>query len=419
MPTAPQCGDGAGIEPPVISRRPLLRALWAVPALVALGSGCSTGSSTTSPDATGASTSPYELPSAAALASEERKKPLDFGLAYSDTLPWMSDADLGQALDDAVDLGVAWIRADLAWTNIQPDSELQYLWERFDRVAGAAQERDLKVLATLGYTPRWSRDLACMDKNQTCPPASNTRFAQFASEAVTRYSALGVHTWQIWNEPNISGFWATGANPERYADMVRQVSAAVRAADPDSFVLLGGLANATTTDGGKRQSAVAFLDSVLEHGVGDHVDGISFHPFTHELLPSTKTGDSPYERITGARQSLTSVLVRHDRTDLEIWITETGAPTHGKGAAADSEEPGRTTTHATYAHQAQIATDTVKEADGLTAITKVFWYAHRDTKPPAENADRHHYYGLVEYTGARKPAFTAYRDAIAAHRAAR
>lgn len=417
MSTEFEQGEGSEKVGHFTSRRRVLRALWAAPALVAMGSGCSAATDTASTDATDSSESPYELPSAAAQAEATRTKPLDFGLAYSDTLPWMTDADLAQALDDAVDLGVTWIRADVSWTNIQPDGETQYLWERFDRVARAAQERDLKVLATLSYTPQWARDAACADKNATCPPASNARFAQFVTEAVTRYSAMGMHTWQIWNEPNISAFWSGGADPERYAEMVKETSRAIRAADPDSFVLLGGLANAATTNS-KRQTPVDFLDNVLKLGVGDHVDGISFHAFSHGILLSTKTGDSPYEQVSGVRRSLTAVLARHERTDLEIWLTETGAPTHGRGAIADSQQDSVETSHVTPAYQARIATDMVKAADELTAVTKVFWYAHRDVKSPAANAGTWAYYGLIDYTGARKPAFDAYRDAIAAHRAA-
>ncbi|MFI6939235.1 cellulase family glycosylhydrolase [Streptomyces sp. NPDC050418] len=412
MPKAHQRGDGAGMEPPVISRRPLLKALWTVPVFVALGSGCATDSSKGSP---ASSDKPYELPSSAALADGKRKKPLDFGLAYSDTLPWMSDVDLAQALDDAADLGVGWIRADLSWTNIQPDGPDQYLWERFDRIAKGAQERDLKVLATLGYSPQWAGDPSCGVKNATCPPADNERFAQFASEAVTRYAAMGVHAWQVWNEANIKNFWQTGADPKRYTDLLAKASAAIRAADPEAFVLMCGLANSGTSEG--REAPVEFLDHVLEEGAGKYVDGISFHPFARVQLPSTKTGRSTYEKIKGARQSLTSVLARHDLSDLEIWLTETGAPTHGNGAAADNENPGKDTSHATYAHQARIAADVVKAADELTAVTKVFWYSHRDTEPEEKNAGRHHYYGLIEYGGKRKPAFDAYRDAVADYRA--
>lgn len=416
MSTEFEQGEGPGKVGHFTSRRRVLRALWAAPALVALGSGCSADTGTASPEATDSSKSPYELPSAVAQAEGARTKPLDFGLAYSDTLPWMNDADLAQALDDAVDLGVTWIRADLSWTNIQPDGESQYLWERFDRVARAAQQRDLKVLATLGYTPQWSRDLACASEGATCPPASNARFAQFVGEAVSRYSEMGVHTWQIWNEPNISGFWAGGADPERYAEMVKETSKAIRAADPDSFVLLVSLANAATTTS-RRQTPADFLDNVLERGVGDHVDGISFQAFSHGMLLSTKTGDSPYEQVTGVRRSLTAVLARHEKTDLEIWLTETGAPTDGRGAVADRERPGVETSHVTLAHQARIATDMIKAADELTPVTKVFWYGHRDVKTPEANAGTWAYYGLIDYAGERKPSFDAYRDAIAAYRA--
>src|SRR5579884_345015 len=62
---------------------------------------------------------------------------LRIGLSYGDTLTWKSDKDLATGLNDAVELGASWVRVDLSWNDIQPDSPNTYEWSRFDRVARA------------------------------------------------------------------------------------------------------------------------------------------------------------------------------------------------------------------------------------------------------------------------------------------
>src|SRR5437764_9591883 len=44
---------------------------------------------------------------------------LRIGLSYGD-LPGLSEAALSRMFDDAVSLGVGWLRVDLAWSEVQP-----------------------------------------------------------------------------------------------------------------------------------------------------------------------------------------------------------------------------------------------------------------------------------------------------------
>ena len=71
---------------------------------------------------------------------------LQVGIAYGDTLVWMSDQRLAQALDDAVDVGATWIRADISWDRVQHNGPTRYEWALFDRVMDAAGKRGLRVL---------------------------------------------------------------------------------------------------------------------------------------------------------------------------------------------------------------------------------------------------------------------------------
>ena len=72
-----------------------------------------------------------------------------------------------------------------------------------------------------------------------CAPADPGPFAQFAGAAAARYAPLGVHDWEIWNEPN-GAFWLPAPNPAAYVAWLR-VMPAIKAADPEATVISGGL----------------------------------------------------------------------------------------------------------------------------------------------------------------------------------
>jgi hypothetical protein len=329
---------------------------------------------------------------------------LQAGIAYGDTLVWMSDERLARALDDAVDVGAGWIRADLSWDDLEHDGPGKYRWGLFDRVVAAAGQRGLKVLAVLAYTPPWARPAGC--GLPACAPADPAAFARFVSAAVRRYAAKGVHTWEIWNEENI-GFWRPAPDPAAYTKMLRAVSPAVRAADPQARILLGGLA---ATDTGPMGIAQAdFLAAVLKAGGGRLVDAVAYHPYTFPFLASDRTTfRTSWEKIDDLR----AALVRYGYGRMPIWITETGAPTAGPGGASDGQ-PGSInadTTHVTEARQAVIASDVVMTAAARPLVAGVFWYADQDLTFLPDSTEN--YFGLRRADGSKKPAYAAFSTAL-------
>ncbi|GAB2862169.1 hypothetical protein GCM10027074_31850 [Streptomyces deserti] len=399
-------------------RRRLLGALVSVAVLggsvAAVVTLTGAGSSSRSPDdgiGAPASASGSTTPASAAT----RGRDLGFGLSFGDTLTWMTDAERATAMADARELGVRWLRVDLSWRNIQPDSPDQYLWERFDRVVDAARDHGLDVLPTLSYTPRWAADPTCGSTSQTCPPADDDRFAGFARLAAERYAARGVHTWEIWNEPNIKPFWKTGPDAERYTALLTATARAIRSADPDAYLLLGGLAAVDTIPSRQYVSHKTFLAELGRRGALKQVDAVSYHPYTYPLLPGTETATGTrFQDIDRTRDSLVAILRRYGEPGMPIWLTETGAPTWSQGKAADSED-ARGTGHVTPRLQAEIAADTVTASAAIPSVETVFWFAYRDNEPqtPASRKSRH--YGLVYDDGRRKPAFEALEKAIRAY----
>ncbi|MCT9082299.1 cellulase family glycosylhydrolase [Streptomyces fulvoviolaceus] len=348
----------------------------------------------------------------ASASTVARTRDLRFGLAFGDTLMWMTDAERAKALDDAEELGVKWLRVDLSWRNIQPDYSTQYLWERFDRVVDAAGARGLEVLPTISYTPRWAADPNCGSTSQTCPPADNAQFAEFARQAAARYAPKGVHTWEIWNEPNIKPFWQTGPDAERYANLLAKTAKAVRSADSKAYLLLGGLAAVDTIPSKQYVSHKTFLAELGRLGALKQVDAISYHPYTYPLLPSTESASgTTFQDIDRSHDNLVSILKRYGKPKMPIWLTETGAPTWSTGKPADSED-AKGTAHVTPRFQAEIATDTVQASAAIPSVDVVFWFSYQDGEPETAESRKARHYGLTYYDGRRKPSFEALEKAI-------
>ena len=263
-------------------------------------------------------------------AKTTRSVGLHTGIAYGDELTFMKQPALNAALSDAKAVGAHWVRADLSWADVQRFSPKGYDWSGFDRIVATANAHGLSVLPVLAYTPAWARPAGC--DSQSCRPASVAAFARFASAAVDRYAPRGVHTWEIWNEPNSTGFWQPAPSPSQYTTLLRATTQAIRGLDNEAFIISGGLAAVSTRNGDIAQ--IDFLRRVSALGGNKLVNAIGYHPYTYPLLPSLVTSfHTPWDRIDRAPVSLHSVLVRYGTPDLPFWLTEYGAPTGARAAA--------------------------------------------------------------------------------------
>lgn len=333
---------------------------------------------------------------------------LRVGVAYGNRLLFKTDEKLAEALDDAVDIGADWIRVDLSWADVQPSSAEEYVWNPFDRIVAQAFRRGLSVLPILAYTPAWARRSGCA--NDHCAPADPAQFATFAGAAAQRYANRGVHTWEIWNEPNSAIFWQPSADPVSYTRLLRAASAAIRAADHKAFVLLGGLATLATADG---NISIADFVSQSEESPLRLVDALAVHPYTYPY-PGSRLGPwaSPWLPTESGLPYLRRVLAESGTPDLPIWITEYGAPTGGPGHAWDGSPDSLSSgpDHVTEAQQAEIAGDAIATAASDPIIGSLFWYTDRDFAAPTDTTEN--YYGLIRADSSKKPAYAALRDAV-------
>jgi len=332
----------------------------------------------------------------------------NYGLSTGEMLPWMSDEDLGNTLNSFVSLGAGWIRMDLSWGSIQPDSATAYDWKNIDRVVSAANARNLKVLPILAYTPAWARPSGC--NNDKCAPADPAKFAAFAAEAAKRYAPLGVHTWEIWNEPNISVFWQPAPDAKAYSNLLKLASAAIKAKDAQAKIITAGLSPADTS--GTDISPIDFLTRIYQAGVASSFDAVGMHPYTYPFLATDANPWSAWLQMSVTKPNLRSVMTQNGDSAKQIWITEVGAPTGGPGLSAvtATNKYSGQYDHVSEALQAQIMSNAIGNYKTLSFAGPLFWYTNKDLG--TANSTNENFFGLTRFDGSNKTAFDLFKSLI-------
>lgn len=315
-----------------------------------------------------------------------------FGFAVGGSIQNLDAATLARDLDALQAAGSKWVRLDINWSSIQAGGPASYDWAPTDRVVDAVTARGMKVLGVFLYTPAWARPAGT---NGTYAPQPAT-FAKFASEAATRYSALGVHHYEVWNEPNIPNFW-TDPDVAAYTEMLKAAYPAIKAADPSATVLTAGTSPATT--GTSSLAPVDFLKGIYANGGKGFFDAVAHHPYCYPAMPGEAHDWSAWHQMAGTATSLRSVMTANGDGAKKIWATEFGAPTNGPAAS----------NAVTEATQAAMVTRAYSLWRGYEWAGPLMWYAGRDHGTDA--ADRENFFGLLRHDFTPKPSYAAYQAA--------
>jgi polysaccharide biosynthesis protein PslG len=312
------------------------------------------------------------------------------GISAGSGFQALDDEDLTRTLDDLVELGVRWVRFDFDWSLMEPDGPEAIDWAPWDRVVTAVGLRGIRILGIVDYTPGW----ACGCHDPKTPPTHPADFARFAGAVAARYGPMGVHHWEIWNEPNLSVFWHPAPDAAAYAALLEAAAPAIRAQDPAAFIVSGGLAPAP--DDGTEIAPVTFLQALYAHGAGPSFDAVGHHPYTYPADITVQEPWSAWHQMAGTEVSLRSVMAANGDEAKRIWMTEFGAPTGGDPKTQVSE-----------AAQALLVGEAYAAAAALPWAGPLFWYSYRDRGTAPD--DRENFFGLVANDYARKPAFDVYR----------
>ncbi len=189
--------------------------------------------------------------------------------------------------------GAAWIRRNaLQWKDVEA-SPGQRNWDpALDADLQNAIKNGQKVVLIVHGTPAWARTLP----TSNCSPIQPSQlpaFANFLRDAVNRYSQApyNVKYWEIWNEPDAPagaglnqpyGCWGIAGDPyyggRQYADMLKAVAPAMRGANAEIKIVLGGLLlGCKPSTCANKESQ--YLEGVIVNGGAPHFDIVSFHAY--------------------------------------------------------------------------------------------------------------------------------------------
>ena len=335
-------------------------------------------------------------------------KPL--GIALGDTAVSLSPAQLKHEFFNLETWGVSWIRIDVSWADIQPTSANQYNWAALDRVVVAARAYHLQILGTVAYAPVWAEQKPC-SADQKCPPARASQFAAFAAAATSRYAPRGLHSWEIWNEPNLQGFWEPAPDPTAYTKLLAATYSSIKHVDPKATVISGGLGPLDFNPHSVHQQA--FLSGMYAAGAKPYFDALGYHPYSYPAPPSYVVSWSGWSSMNDLPGSIRSIMTAYGDSQKPLWITEYGAPTNGAGAVATVSNYNFTAgpNHVSEDLQALMLTQSVAAYRATPWLQNFFWYSYQDLGTfPSTNEN---FFGLLRYNGAPKASVTALRQATA------
>jgi len=307
----------------------------------------------------------------------------------------------GAAVDGEWDLmaasGAESVRTAFYWPHAQPQEGVAPDLSRFDAVVLSAAGRGLPVLPIVTGTPGWA---GRESGDETSPPRDPRRYADFLRALVARYGPQGslwaehpevaarpIRAWQIWNEPNLTRYWARQPFARSYVKLLRAAHRALRAADPGAKVILAGLPN---------ESWIA-LRKVYRAGGKRYFDAVALHPYTGKPRNVVRLAEFARREMRRFKDGRTP-----------IWITELSWPA-AKGKTKSTT--GFETTDKGQASRLREGIRLLARARKRLRIERVYWYTWLSQEDSPNSFD---YSGLRRVRDGRvisAPALAVFRAA--------
>ncbi|MGU3432737.1 cellulase family glycosylhydrolase [Actinomycetes bacterium M1A6_2h] len=307
--------------------------------------------------------------------------------------------------------GATWARIEADWWYIQDGGKTSFNWGGLDSAIAAARARSLNVLVLIQKTPAWARTTS----NGSTPPTNPADFAAFAGQVVARYSPSGVANFEVWNEPNISRFWAdpsTGKpNAVAYTNLLKAAYPAMKAASKIPInVITAGLSPWGSTGAsadGSSISPLTYLQEMYKAGAKSYFDHVGWHPYTAPRLPDYQNTANAWLQMgqdfrnsdgTIAQKSARTIMSDNGDAGKLIIMTEAGAPTAGALSMSENDQA--------TSYQQSI---TARAADSWAG--PIFFYTLSDTAATeVANPNRENYFGIYRQNGSAKPVVSVLQN---------
>jgi polysaccharide biosynthesis protein PslG len=338
------------------------------------------------------------------------QKPREYGIAIGENLPYFSQSEIDTYFSHLKDLGVSWIRYDFEWGLIQYSGPNSFDWTGTDRVVKTAAKYGMNTLGVIAYAPYWARLPSCRNEF-ACSPADPNVYGAFAGQVATHYAPMGVHHWEIWNEPNITMFWKPYPNATNYVALLKSAYSNIKKADPTAFILTAGFSPSGDEDG--NIAPITFIRALYGLNPTKDFDAIAMHPYTYPALASFPATWNSWQQMGTIRQ----IMSDYGDSKKALWMTEYGAPTGGPGNARDTIDIYNFPYGYDYMSEDSLSVlmqDALEQYSHMTTpVGPLFWYSLHDEGVSRDTPEN--FFGLVRNDWSKKPAYDIFRNAINAN----
>jgi len=313
-----------------------------------------------------------------------------------------SQAQLKLAVDE---LGFRYIRFHAIFHDVLGTVRIEagktvYNWSKIDQLYDDLLARNIRPFVELGFTPSalaTSENSIFYWKGNTSHPKPDgwhDLVDAFIRHIEQRYGTDEVRTWyfEVWNEPNLSGFWE-GGDQKAYFELYDLTAKTIKSIDPALRV------------GGPSTAGAAWVPEFLAHEKqsGAPVDFVTTHTYgvqggflDENGKSDTKLDPSP-EAIVGDVRRVRGQISASPFPGLPLYFTEWST----------SYTP-RDSVHDSYISAPYILTK-LKASQGLLQGMSYWTYTDLFEEPGPPTAPFQGGFGLLNPQGIRKPAYFAYK----------
>lgn len=328
---------------------------------------------------------------------------LSVGSDYPGTL--MRDDSQAQLRLVSEELGFRYLRFHAIFHDVLKTVKVEqgqtvYDWSGIDRLYDDLLSRHIKPFVELGFTPNAlatsSNSIFYWHGNTSHPQLDGwgKLIEEFSRHIESRYGKDEVRTWlfEVWNEPNLSGFWENG-DQEAYFALYDLTSKTIKSVDPELRV------------GGPSTAGAAWIPEFLAHAKhsGTTVDFVTTHTygvqggFLDENGKSDTKLDPSADAVVGDVRHVRQQISASPFPNLPLYFTEWST----------SYTP-RDSVHDSYISAAYIL-NKLKACQGIVQGMSYWTYTDLFEEPGPPTAPFQGGFGLLNPQGIRKPAFFAYK----------
>lgn len=202
--------------------------------------------------------------------------------------------------------GAGFLRDGVHWNEVEKSKGSFALPVGKQTENATRKKYGLKELAVVAYgNPVWQPGIPKI----TYMPETDEAIEAFANNA-GKLAETGYDYFEIWNEPNTTGFNSGNTSWDIYSDMVIRSAKKIKAVNPDAKIVPGSIVSIPDVPYG-------VLEEIFASGAGDYMDAFCIHPYIWDASPAQTN-------FHGKMEKLRKFIDDKGYPDVEIWATEMG-----------------------------------------------------------------------------------------------